>query len=615
MKYLNYFIKLILFWLLYFLFSRIIFIFYFWPEISLSPFIDIISIFFYSIPLDISFISYILSIIFILLWISLWFSKKIILDRCIYYLNMTILLISGFVIGSEVSLYSEWNTKLNFKALSHLANISEVIGTASFFHIYTVFIFFLFSLFFMRIYRIYIHIKLSEYTNINVIRRVIVLPILITFLLLGIRGGVQPIPINLSDVYFSKNIIINDITVNPNWNLVQSLLKSKTNLLGNPYKKYSDVDAENFYNTLRLNNIDANEYILNTLQPNIILIVLESWSADNIENLGGLKGITPYFKSLEKKGLLFNNFYSNGWTSDQGISSIFSSFPVFPYVAVINQSDKSRRLPCLNKSLSDYHSSFFFGGQLTYGNIKGYLMLQQFDVVKDENNYNHLPSGRLGVHDEYMFNEFRKEINSLPQPFFSTLFTISSHSPFDFPGEHKLSFNSREDKYVNSVAYTDKCLGSFFNSIKDDSWYDSTLFIIVSDHSHASPLKRRLAQKERYKIPMLWLGNVLKDEYVGKEYGQLGSHIDIAPTILNQLGLDNKRYTFGRDLFNPTFTSVVPYAFHRGYGLIKDSSNYAYSENYNKILEIQAQDSIEIKRIKIDTELYFQYAFKQYIDL
>ncbi|MDC0204691.1 LTA synthase family protein [Flavobacteriales bacterium] len=297
------------------------------------------------------------------------------------------------------------------------------------------------------------------------------------------------------------------------------------------------------------------------------------------------------------------------------MSSIFSSFPVFPYVAVINQADKSRKLPCINKSLINYHASFFFGGQLTYGNIKGYLISQGFDKVKDEQNYKHLTSGKLGVHDEFMFAEFKKELSVLPQPFMSTLFTISSHSPFDFPGEHKLSFESKEDDYVNSVAYTDKCLGDFMHSVKDEAWYRNTLFVIVADHSHGSPLKRRVAQKERYKIPMLWTGEVLKDEYRGFQHPKMGSHIDITPSILRQLEVNNKAYQFGNDLFNPTAISIVPYAFHKGYGLIRPEANYAFSESYNKVLENHGVDSIQKAKVKKETELYFQAAFKRYLEL
>ena len=131
-----------------------------------------------------------------------------------------------------------------------------------------------------------------------------------------------------------------------------------------------------------------------------------------------------------------------------------------------------------------------------------------------------------------MFSQFKKELSLLPQPFFSSLFTISSHSPYDFPAEHKLSFNSKQDKYVNSVAYTDKCLGDFIKSVKNEVWYENTLFVILADHSHKTPINRRVAQKEKFRIPMLWFGEVLNDKYVGKTCDTLSSQIDVTPTIL-----------------------------------------------------------------------------------
>jgi len=92
--------------------------------------------------------------------------------------------------------------------------------------------------------------------------------------------------------------------------------------------------------------------------------------------------------------------------------------------------------------------------------------------------------------------QFKKELAALPQPFMSALFTVSSHSPYDFPAEHKLSFNSKANKYVNSVAYTDQCLGEFMKRAKEEDWYENTLFVLVADHSHNSPREWRLAQKE-----------------------------------------------------------------------------------------------------------------------
>ena len=620
MRYLNYTFRFIIFWFVYFLINRIVFALIFIKEIEVASYTEILSIFPKSIPLDISFISYLLVPIVVLIWINFLLKKQVFISKIIYGLVGFFILLTGLIAGGEVALYSEWQTKLNFTALSHFINPAEVFKTASIGHVFTNVLFVTISLFFIRIYKNNVQGKLpiikTENSFKNFAFSLIVLPFLLGILLLGIRGGFQSIPINLSDAYFSNKIILNDIAVNPNWNIFQSILKNKTYFEGNPYKKYSDEEAADFMRTLKPQN-DSVTQILNHKQPNIVFILLESWSADNVESLGGLDGITPNFKALEKEGLSFTDFYSNGWTSDQAMSSIFSSFPVFPYVAVINQADKSRKLPCLNKSLSTkgYHSSYFFGGQLTYGNIKGYLLSQGFDLVKDENDYQHLPSGALGVHDEFMLTQFKEELKQLPEPFMSTLFTISSHSPFDFPGEHKLSFNHKDDKYVNSVAYTDACLGKFMESVKEEGWYANTLFIIVADHSHSSPVKRRIAQKERYKIPMLWMGEVLSEQYKGKLHKKMGSHIDITSSVLAQLNLNSKSYHFGNDLFNPTTKSVVPYAFHKGYGLIRLEANYAFSESYNKVFENRALDSLQKAKIKKETELYFQAAFKQYMEL
>jgi phosphoglycerol transferase MdoB-like AlkP superfamily enzyme len=212
-----------------------------------------------------------------------------------------------------------------------------------------------------------------------------------------------------------------------------------------------------------------------------------------------------------------------------------------------------------------------------------------------------------------MFAQFKDELSVLPQPFMSTLFTISSHSPFDFPAEHTLSFNSKEDKYVNSIAYTDKCLGNFMTSVKNEDWYANTLFVIVADHSHSSPMGWRVAQKERFKIPMLWFGEVLKQNYKGSKWDKLSSQIDITPTILGQLGQDNTTYKFGRDIFNKERKSFVPYAFPKGYGLITKEGYYAFSEGYNRVLELEVRDSTQMKLIKKQTEIYFQVAFEDYL--
>ena len=431
MNSLKYFLKLFSFWLIYFFVNRLFFIVNYFEEFSQVSADELLIILPRSFRLDISFVSYLSTIIIIILFLnSLFASKKfnVFISGVVFWVNSFFIVISALIIGGEISLYAEWGAKLNFTALSHFGNPKEVFSTATFFNYLIMLISLIIAGIFVKLYTVFVHqnFETEKYNIKQLFIKVIRFLLVLGVLLCSVRGGIQEIPINTSDAYFSKNIIVNDVTVNPNWNLAQSILKSKSNFAGNPYKRHSQEEVDEFINCIREVD-DTTIYVLNSKNPNIVFILLESWSADNIESLGGLKGITPNFKALEKEGLSFIDFYSNGWTSDQGMSSIFSSFPVFPYVAIINQTDKARNLPCLNKSLiqDGYHSSYFFGGQLTYGNIKGYLLSQGFNIVKDKNNYKYLHSGRLGVHDEYMFAQFKDELSVLPQPFMSTLFTIS----------------------------------------------------------------------------------------------------------------------------------------------------------------------------------------------
>ena len=570
-----------------------------------------------SIPLDLSFISYVATVIFLLILLGFllsFFKIEPFINKTVNFFLVSMILFTNFVSAAEICLYKEWETKLNYTALSHLKQPSEVFLTASNID-YLIFSFYiLISIIVVRFYfyNIKIHFKFQKNTFKSIVKKIVFAPLILGVFFYFIRGGLQSIPINISDAYFSKNIIVNDLTVNSNWNIIQSYFKSSRSINGNPYKKYSkkdyDLFVENYVNDSTSKVLPIK--ILKDEQPNIVFILLESWSADIIESLGGLKSITPNFNKLEKQGLLFSNFYSNGWKSEQAVSSIFSSFPVFPYISIIKETDKARKLPSINKSLKNYNSSFIFGGQLSYGNIKGFLLNQKFDLVLDIDDFDY-PRGRLGIHDEFMFDEFHLHLNKMKEPFFSTLFTLSSHSPYDFPFKHKFSFNSRHDPYVNSIAYTDSCLGVFFNKIKNEKWYDNTLFIIVSDHSHSTPINRRVAQKERFKIPMLWYGNVLHDKYKGVSNEILSSHIDITPTLLSQLNYKDDSKYFGNDIFKLN-KKYVPYSFVRGYGMINDFSSYAFSITYDKPFEIDIKKDSNIIR---NTELFMQYSFDKYMHI
>ncbi|MFH1540445.1 MAG: sulfatase-like hydrolase/transferase, partial [Elusimicrobiota bacterium] len=220
--------------------------------------------------------------------------------------------------------------------------------------------------------------------------------ILITpfLLFLGIRGGIQQIPIQQSDAYFSKHNVLNLAAVNSGWNLAQSIIENKKVIEKNPFQYYPFDEAKKIVQELHNVKKDTTINILNptrnssnglkTNLPNIVLIILEGWSGDLVKSLGGYDSITPNLEKLISEGILFENIYAGGSWSDHGISAIFSAFPAPPMgLSIIAQPNKYIHLPCISEELKNtgYNTSFLFGGQLSYGNIKAYLYYNKFDKI------------------------------------------------------------------------------------------------------------------------------------------------------------------------------------------------------------------------------------------
>lgn len=379
-----------------------------------------------------------------------------------------------------------------------------------------------------------------------------------------------------------------------------------------------EQDANFLINDLYSVTKDTTIKVLNTdANTNVVILLLESWSADCIKSLGGYDSITPNFDRLAKEGILFTNVFGSGSLSDQGISAVLSAQPALPEVIVVNQPDKFIKLPSISGDLKKmgYFTSFLFGGQLSYGNIKAYLMTKDFDEINDISDLSSaLPRGRLGIHDEYMFNIFADKLNNQKQPFFSMLFTLSSHSPFDMPFKQKFNWGGDAQKYINSVAYTDSCLGLFFEKVKNMPFYNNTLFILVSDHSHNSPKGWHPYAQQYRRIAMMLYGEPIKKQYRGTTVATYCSQTDLAHTLFKQLNYPHSNYRWSKNLFNPYSKSFCYYAYDAGYGWVSDSKYYAYIHDDKSLMFHQfssKQDSV--KHLKYG-QAYIQLLFQEYLD-
>jgi phosphoglycerol transferase MdoB-like AlkP superfamily enzyme len=372
-----------------------------------------------------------------------------------------------------------------------------------------------------------------------------------TFVLM-IRGGVQQIPVSATNAYHSKKQIVNDVTVNPVWNFIHvSYVHFKVDL-AEYFQNIPPNEAEKMRLELYENDPGADTVrVFNHQQPNLIFVIMESWSAQVIGPLGGEPGVTPNFNALCDEGLLFTELYATGGTSETGISSIMSGYPTISGISISSESAKCRQLPAINKVLAEkgYESLFAFGGSLSYGNIGGYLTDIGVDRIIDEDDLDLEPSGKLGIHDEAMFPYFFEQVEKAKRPYFYSLFTQSTHAPYDMPAE---PFGDYDDPYLTSMHYADEHLGIFIEKLRALPDFDNTLVVFLADHGRTNRFNGDTYDQKYFHIPLLFWGGALKKSYAGQKINKIGSQADLAKTLLNQMGLDTKAFHWSKNLLNPT---------------------------------------------------------------
>ncbi|MBL4625389.1 MAG: LTA synthase family protein [Flavobacteriales bacterium] len=533
------------------------------------------------------------------------------MKKVLFGLQLIFVTIYFLVTSSELVTYAEWEGKLSAKVLIHLQHPSEIVAVASPKYILLFFGTLIPLVVFATIlYKKTIHDRWKlESTKIKWFITLPLKLIIAGFLVVIIRGGFAKFPIELSSAYYSSNQFLNDVSTNTLWSFLYSVNDGSAGLKGNPYTYLSEPDAKNLVLDLYQIEKDTTIFVINTPRPNIVLIILESWSADVIEALGGYKGITPNFDHLRKEGLLFTHFYSNGWTSDQAMASIYSSAVVFPNYNVVNNPKAFTPLPAFTDQLhtAGYNTSCFYGGQLIHGNIKGFLLNKGIQQIKEGADfpYSFYKTGSMGIHDGDMLNLFIEETNQLEPPFFTNWFTLSSHSPYDFPGSHTIDWGEKHEDYLNSIAYSDSCLGAYFSIAKQQDWYKNTLFMLVADHGHVSPINWEHGESGKSHIPFLLFGDGLKNEYKNRVNEKIGGNLDIASTLLHQLNLDASSFIYSKNLLNPYTNDFAPFAFHGGIGWKTNAGEYSYSTRLKEDVRI----TDPTKGTKEMARAYYQIAF------
>jgi phosphoglycerol transferase MdoB-like AlkP superfamily enzyme len=309
---------------------------------------------------------------------------------------------------------------------------------------------------------------------------------------------------------------------------------------------------------------------------NVVLILMESFSAQRIGVFGNALKVTPFFDKLAERGLLFDHIFSNGTHTHQGMFATLACFPNLPnYEYLMNQPEGLYRFSGLPKILCgrNYDNVFVYNGDFAWDNQIGFFRGQGVTRFIGRNDFvgPRLSDPTWGVSDEDMFDRAFDEIVKLEtsgRPYYAILQTLSNHIPYSLPNPmpvEKVMVNGMEEKHLTAMRYSDYALGRFFEKIKSFGGFDDTLFVITGDHGFGGGSLVTDMDLFRFQVPLLFIGKDIQSLF-GKTNETVGSQVDIVPTVIGMMGGSYICHCWGRNLL------ALPES-DPGHAVIKPSGN------------------------------------------
>ena len=375
----------------------------------------------------------------------------------------------------------------------------------------------------------------------------------------GMRGGMtrmtRPITLSNATLYTPDSGKANLILSNP-FCILRTAGSSSSSI---KFRKYfSEEELPRLFTPVHQ---PADTTALNLGERNIVIFILESMSAEHSAHLCPelyadlpQKGFTPFLDSLMREGLTFRRMYANGTRSIQAMPSVLGSIPSFrtPFVLMPQSLGESRQLPAM---LADrgYTTAFFCGsehGSMGFGayarsaGVERLVSREEYEARHGTGDFD----GYWGIWDEPFLQFMGEELAAMPEPFFATLFTLSSHHPFVVPEQYAATLPKGYTKIHQGVAYDDLAFRRFFERFGAEEWFRRTIFVFVADHVSSE----KFADVTRtYPENMHILGFIhTPDGALRGEVTEVTQQLDLMPTLLGLTGNREAYFAFGRDVLN-----------------------------------------------------------------
>ncbi len=365
---------------------------------------------------------------------------------------------------------------------------------------------------------------------------------ILAFAFVGARGGLNLLPLNTFDAARQTRAELIPLVVNTPFNMIISTQQS-----GLAELNYMSVQTEEkWFKPLQKMQLEEG-------QRNIVLIIVESLGKEYVGFYNNKKGYTPFLDSLMQYSQVYTHAYANGKKSIEGIPAIMASMPSWMETPYLSSYYQGNSLQGIGSYLGrkSYDVSFYHGGK------NGTMSFDNFIALSGGGNYygkNEYPNeldfdGYWGISDRPYLQYFARELGKKKEPFFSTVFTLTSHHPYELPANEVGKFPKGTLPIHQTIAYTDDALREFFAFAKTQAWYKHTTFVLTADHSAENETPYYQSPQGIFEVPLF----VFRPDSLGAIlHAKTVSHIDIMPLILYESHYADSFFTFG---VNPNIDS------------------------------------------------------------
>ena len=428
-------------------------------------------------------------------------------------------------------------------------------------------------------------------------RTSIILLLLTGLLFLPIRGGITVSTMNTGQAYYSQNAYLNHSAVNPLFSLLESITHQED--FASQYRFMKDKEADKIFATMTSTS-DENTYpLLNEATfkkgtPDILIVIMESFASDIMPSMGSYKDVAVCLDSIAQQSILFTRFYANSFRTDRGMVSILSGYPAQPTTSIMRYPRKTSQLPSIARNLAKYKNykpTYYYGGDADFCNMRSYLVSQGYQhIISDANFPIEDKLSKWGVPDHILAAKMMEDIKAQQnekRPMLRILQTSSSHEPFEVP-YHRL-----KDKRLNAFAYTDSVMGAIVREYRKLPRWKNTLIVFVPDHVGGYKENLNDHDRSRYQIPLILAGGVISRPM---KVGIIGSQHDIAATLLGQLGVEHREFTFSKNMMSDATPKFAFFAVNDAFGIVSEENSLIYDNRAKRIVYDKGEKGFNLKR-------------------